>query len=191
MMQLQDWHQIRLQDVPASPWKNGGGTTQALVCWPHPSQWLFRMSVARIDNDGPFSEFKGVERWFAVLNGAGVALAFPDKRTVLGALDTVIQFSGDTPCDCTLIDGPTLDFNLMVQGAKAQMNRINRTFFSQYIKAKTILAIFVVDEGGHFVLNQQRHELSKASLYWVTLEQNVQIEFSDMHVLLIQMECSL
>jgi hypothetical protein len=28
-------------------------------------------------------------------------------------------------------------------------------------------------------------------LYWVTLEQNVQIEFSDMHVLLIQMECSL
>jgi hypothetical protein len=33
--------------------------------------------------------------------------------------------------------------------------------------------------------------LSKASLYWVTLEQNVQIEFSDMHVLLIQMECSL
>ena len=80
MTQLQDWHQIRLQDTPVSPWKNGGGTTQTLVCWPKPSDWVFRMSVARIDSDGPFSEFKGVDRWFAVLSGEGVVLQFPERR---------------------------------------------------------------------------------------------------------------
>jgi len=191
MTHRQDWHQVRLQDVPASPWKNGGGTTQALVCWPHPSEWVFRMSVARIDSDGPFSEFKGVERWFAVLSGAGVVLAFPNQQIVLGPLDPVIQFSGDLPCDCSLTDGPTLDFNLMVQGARANMTRINRAAFAQQIKATTTLAILVVVVGGQFVLNQQRQELDKASLYWVTLERDVQIEFHDMHVLLIQMECSL
>ncbi|MCE2667350.1 MAG: HutD family protein [Limnohabitans sp.] len=88
MTQLQDWHQIRLQDTPVSPWKNGGGTTQSLVCWPSPSDWVFRMSVARIDSDGPFSEFKGVDRWFAVLSGEGVVLQFPERRVEVGALIT-------------------------------------------------------------------------------------------------------
>lgn len=190
MMQLQDWQQIKLQDVPPSPWKNGGGTTQALVCWPNSTEWIFRMSVARIDSDGPFSEFKGVSRWFAVLQGEGVALQFPEKRVVLGAIDPVIQFSGDSPCHCCLTDGPTLDFNLMVQGISANMTRINRSNFVQNFRAGTTLAIFVVEEGGQCVLNEQSYALDNASLYWVTLKQDVQIALKDMHVLLIQMECS-
>ena len=190
MMQLQDWQQIKLQDVPPSPWKNGGGTTQALVCWPNSTEWVFRMSVARIDSDGPFSEFKGVSRWFAVLQGEGVALQFPEKRVVLGANDPVIQFSGNAPCHCCLTDGPTLDFNLMVQGISANMTRINRSNFVQNFRAGTTLAIFVVEEGGQCVLNEQSYALDNASLYWVTLKQDVQIALKDMHVLLIQMECS-
>lgn len=190
MMQLQDWQQIKLQDVPPSPWKNGGGTTQALVCWPNSTEWIFRMSVARIDSDGPFSEFKGVSRWFAVLQGEGVALQFPEKRVVLGAKDSVIQFSGNAPCHCCLTNGPTLDFNLMVQGISATMTRINRSNFIQNFRAGTTLAIFVVEEGGQCVLNEQSYTLDNASLYWVTLKQDVQIALKDMHVLLIQMECS-
>ncbi len=190
MMQLQDWQQIKLQDVPPSPWKNGGGTTQALVCWPNSTEWIFRMSVARIDSDGPFSEFNGVSRWFAVLKGDGVALQFPEKRVVLGAKDSVIQFSGNAPCHCCLTNGPTLDFNLMVLGISATMTRINRSNFIQNFRAGIILAIFVVEEGGQCVLNEQSYALDNASLYWVTLKQDVQIALKDMHVLLIQMECS-
>ena len=78
MTLLKDWHQIRLQDVPASPWKNGGGTTQSLICWPSPSQWVFRMSVARIDSDGPFSEFMGVERGMVrVVDESGEDYLYP------------------------------------------------------------------------------------------------------------------
>lgn len=190
MMQLQDWQQIKLQDVPPSPWKNGGGTTQALVCWPNSTEWIFRMSVARIDSDGPFSEFKGVSRWFAVLQGEGVALQFPEKRVVLDSKDPVLQFSGDSPCQCCLTDGPTLDFNLMVQGISATMTRINRSNFVQNFRVGTTLAIFVVEEGGQCDLNEQSYALDNASLYWVTLKQDVQIALKDMHVLLIQMECS-
>ena len=188
MTLLKDWHQIRLQDVPASPWKNGGGTTQSLICWPSPSQWVFRMSVARIDSDGPFSEFMGVERWFAVLRGNGVTLQFPDRRVVLGHKDPALQFSGETACQCSLTRGPTLDFNLMVQGISAKMARIDRLAYVGNFKSQTTLAIFVVEAGGHIQINQQTQELNTESLYWITLDQDLEIEFNDMHLLLIQME---
>ena len=190
MTLLKDWHQIRLQDVPASPWKNGGGTTQSLICWPSPSQWVFRMSVARIDSDGPFSEFMGVERWFAVLRGNGVTLQFPDRRVVLGHKDPALQFSGETACQCSLTRGPTLDFNLMVQGISAKMARIDRLAYVGNFKSQTTLAIFVVEAGGHIQINQQTQELNAEYLYWITLDQDEQIEFIGMHVMLIEMECS-
>lgn len=190
MTLLKDWHQIRLQDVPASPWKNGGGTTQSLICWPSPSQWVFRMSVARIDSDGPFSEFIGVERWFAVLRGNGVTLQFPDRRVVLGHKDPALQFSGETACQCSLTRGPTLDFNLMVQGISAKMARIDRLAYVGNFKSQTTLAIFVVEAGGYIQINQQTQELNTESLYWITLDQDEQIEFNGMHVMLIEMECS-
>ena len=190
MTLLKDWHQIRLQDVPASPWKNGGGTTQSLICWPSPSQWVFRMSVARIDSDGPFSEFMGVERWFAVLRGNGVTLQFPDRRVVLGHKDPALQFSGETACQCSLTRGPTLDFNLMVQGISAKMARIDRLAYIGNFKSQTTLAIFVVEADGHIQINQQTQELNTESLYWITLDQDEQIEFNGMHVMLIEMECS-
>jgi environmental stress-induced protein Ves len=188
MTQLQDWHQIRLQDTPVSPWKNGGGTTQSLVCWPNPSDWVFRMSVARIDSDGPFSEFKGVDRWFAVLSGEGVVLQFPERRVEAGALDAAVQFSGDLPCQCSLINGPTVDFNLMVQGVSANMARIYRSPYIAKFKAQTTLAIFVVEAGGRVRMGAQNFELNANSLYWITLDHDLEIEFNDMHLLLIQME---
>ena len=188
MTQLQDWHQIRLQDTPVSPWKNGGGTTQSLVCWPNPSDWVFRMSVARIDSDGPFSEFKGVDRWFAVLSGEGVVLQFPERRVEAGALDAAVQFSGDLPCQCSLINGPTVDFNLMVQGVSANMARIDRSPYIAKFKAQTTLAIFVVEAGGRVRMGSQNYELNANSLYWIKLDHDLEIEFNDMHLLLIQME---
>lgn len=188
MTQLQDWQQIRLQDTPVSPWKNGGGTTQSLVCWPSPSDWVFRMSVARIDSDGPFSEFKGVDRWFAVLSGEGVVLQFPERRVEVGALDKAVQFSGNLPCQCSLTNGPTVDFNLMVKGVSANMARIERSPYVAKFKAQTTLAIFVVEAGGRVRMGAENDELNANTLYWITLDHDLEIEFNDMHLLLIQME---
>jgi environmental stress-induced protein Ves len=191
MTPLQDWQQIRLQDTPVSPWKNGGGITQLLVCWPSTSDWVFRMSVARVDSDGPFSEFKGVDRGFPGLSGKGVVLQFPEHRVEVGALDTAIQFSGDVPCQCSLTNGPTVDFNLMVKGVSANMVRIYCSPYVAKFKAQTTLAIFVVETGGRVRISSQNHELNANSLYWITLDRDVEIEFNDMHLLLIQMGPSL
>src|SRR5689334_20024474 len=69
------WHRISLNDVPLTPWRNGKGNTRELVAFPVRDQWHWRMSVADIETDGPFSRFEGVKRWFAVLSGAGVRLS--------------------------------------------------------------------------------------------------------------------
>jgi hypothetical protein len=55
-------------------WRNGGGVTRELLTWPGGQAWAVRMSVADVHAPGPFSRFDGIERWFAVLEGAGVEL---------------------------------------------------------------------------------------------------------------------
>jgi len=109
--------------VPAQPWRNGGGSTRELLAWPPAGNWSLRISMADISADGPFSAFPGIERWFAVLTGAGVALAFPEgERRVLGG-DPPFRFDGGAAPGCRLLDGPTRDLNLMQRGGRATMRR--------------------------------------------------------------------
>jgi environmental stress-induced protein Ves len=98
------------------PWKNGGGVTRELLRLPATGDdWTLRISVADIDTDGPFSPFDGVSRWFAVLAGAGVRLAWPDRALDVCRGDAALQFDGADPPGCTLLNGATRDLNVMVR----------------------------------------------------------------------------
>lgn len=111
---------IALADVPAQPWKNGGGLTRELLAWPTLADWTVRVSVADIERDGPFSAFPGVARWFVVLEGEGVRLAFADavrRERVQRRGDPPLAFDGAAAPACRLVDGPTRDLNLMLRGA--------------------------------------------------------------------------
>jgi hypothetical protein len=51
-------HRFDLQDLPATPWKNGGGLTREVLWQPAGASlddFDWRVSVAQIDSDGPFS----------------------------------------------------------------------------------------------------------------------------------------
>ena len=117
------WQIRRLADAAPVAWRNGGGVTHELAAWPSTADWRWRISVAEVAKDGPFSHFPGVDRRFAVLSGAGVRLCFADRIVALTALDAPIAFSGEDACDCQLIGGATLDFNLMSQGLVARLDR--------------------------------------------------------------------
>ena len=60
---------------------------------------------------------RGVDRWFAVLSGAGVLLGNP-VQTVRRD-DGPINFAGESAPDCHLIDGATRDLNLMIRRDRA------------------------------------------------------------------------
>ena len=112
-----NWRVTSLADAASTLWKNGGGTTRELVAWPDAEHWVWRMSVAEVAHSGPFSRFEGVQRWFAVLAGAGVVLTQNGQRQTLTVDSAPFCFDGGTSTDCELLDGPTQDFNLMMRVA--------------------------------------------------------------------------
>ena len=113
---------VRTPDAAPQPWKNGGGVTRELLRLPADGgdDWTLRISVADIAADGPFSPFAGVTRWFAVLDGAGVRLAFPDRTLDVRRGDAPLRFDGAEAPGCALLDGATRDLNVMVRHARAE-----------------------------------------------------------------------
>ncbi|MEG1056294.1 MAG: HutD family protein, partial [Janthinobacterium sp.] len=59
-----------LNQIPHSPWKNGGGSTREIVCFPPGAgmdSFAWRISVATISQAGPFSAFAGIDRQIMLL----------------------------------------------------------------------------------------------------------------------------
>jgi len=108
---------VRFDDVTPQPWKNGGGVTRDLLAWPGPADWQLRVSVAEVARSGPFSAYPGIERWFAVVQGAGLVLHFADGDSKLTSDSPPLCFDGASAPGCDLVAGPTLDLNLMAHSA--------------------------------------------------------------------------
>lgn len=106
---------IRVSDCPPQAWKNGGGITHELLTLPNAANWVLRISVADITQNGAFSSFAGVQRSFAVIEGHGVELRFAHQTVRLTQASEPLQFDGAAAPDCALIDGATRDLNLMCQ----------------------------------------------------------------------------
>ena len=117
---------VELANVTPTPWRNGGGATRELLAWPSAERWALRLSVAQIERDGPFSSFHGIERWFAVIDGAGVELRFgsADRIRRVGPADEVLRFDGGIAPACRLLDGPTQDLNLMLARGRGGLQRL-------------------------------------------------------------------
>lgn len=114
---------VEAQSVSPQAWRNGGGQTRELLAWPVGGDWRLRISRADIETDGPFSAFAGVERWCAVLQGAGVVLTFEDAEHTLHPGAAPLCFAGAAAPGCRLLDGPTQDLNLMLRQGTGVMRQ--------------------------------------------------------------------
>jgi environmental stress-induced protein Ves len=95
-------------------WKNNLGWTREIVRVPDADDWSWRLSIAEIERDAPFSSFPGVERELVLLRGHGLRLRFDDGETVeLQPPHGRHRFAGERALVGELADGPTHDFNLM------------------------------------------------------------------------------
>ena len=115
---------IRYEECESSLWKNGGGSTKQLLIWPKGadlSNFDFRISIATISSDGPFSLFHGIDRQLCILEGEGVKLHI--KGNDLGQSEEIILrpnerpfcFSGETIIESMLLNKEVLDFNVMTK----------------------------------------------------------------------------
>ncbi len=104
-------------DFITTPWKNGGGITHEIARQDGDAGWLWRLSIAEVASDGPFSRFAGYTRILTVIDGAGIALYGP--AGVLTALPLrPVAFDGSTPIEGRLLAGPLRDLNLIYDPAR-------------------------------------------------------------------------
>jgi hypothetical protein len=116
---------LRQADYRAMAWKNGGGTTAEIAVEPQDASaaggFLWRLSLATIDQSGPFSAFPGCERTILLVEGDGFVLDIAGQEPIV--VDRRFRpavFSGDRPAACRLRGGPSRDLNLMIDRARIQ-----------------------------------------------------------------------
>jgi environmental stress-induced protein Ves len=115
-------HTFVVADLPAVPWKNGGGVTREIVCQPPGAgmdSFDWRVSIAHIASDGPFSAFPGIDRVITLLSGGGVHLSSADGQVNhrLGSPLAPFAFAGEAAIHARLLEGDCHDFNVMTRRA--------------------------------------------------------------------------
>ena len=105
---------IRRSEFKSVPWKNRGGITHEIARQDGRQNLLWRISIAEVSQDGPFSQFVGLSRSLTVIAGTGMNLIDAAGNLAHTALPLQpITFSGDEPLQGALLDGPCQDFNLI------------------------------------------------------------------------------
>jgi environmental stress-induced protein Ves len=112
---------ITLRNQPESwkLWKNGGGLTREIAVYPESAgteDFLWRVSIAKIERPGPFSRFPHARRRLMLLEGKGIFFQFADRAMTLNGIEQTIEFSGEEDLDCSPIDGACLVLNVMTRG---------------------------------------------------------------------------
>jgi uncharacterized protein len=112
---------IRANTLKSRPWKNGGGETTEIAVWPVGASldtFDWRISMATVEQDGPFSVFPGIDRTLALLKG-GLKLQFADRpNAVLTPGSTPFSFPGELAVTAELWGGPAHDLNVMTRRGK-------------------------------------------------------------------------
>ncbi|MFC7247704.1 HutD family protein [Catellatospora aurea] len=102
-------------DRIAVAWRNGGGITREIFVHPRGvDDFQWRLSIADVVADGPFSAFPGYRRVITVLTGAGMRLTVDGVGHDVGPLEP-FEFDGGAQTSCTLPGGPITDLNLIVR----------------------------------------------------------------------------
>ncbi len=110
---------LRHAEYRRMPWKNGGGETTEIAIFPQGASvdsFDWRISMATVASDGPFSLFVGIDRTLSILEGDGIALAVDGEAPVeLTRKTPPFAFAADVPAASRLLGGKVLDLNVMTR----------------------------------------------------------------------------
>lgn len=106
-----------LASILVEPWRNGGGVTRTLAA--NGTHW--RVSLAQVERDGPYSQFEGMTRISFVLNGLGVTL-HDGVSVVELAPFAAVEYDGGTAWTASLKGGPVTALNVMSATGRYRTN---------------------------------------------------------------------
>lgn len=130
-------------DYTAMPWKNGKGVTVELARAEREGQLLWRLSMATVSEDGPFSLFPGIARNLTVLEGPGFRLVGDGIDLPCLPLSPV-AFAGDAAVHAVETGGEaSIDFNVMTDATlpPAQVDIVTQ---ARNVDAADLTALFAL-----------------------------------------------
>ncbi|RJT76246.1 HutD family protein [Arthrobacter cheniae] len=101
--------------VPATAWRNGAGNTREIAAFRSAGStvdFAWRVSVADLARNAPFSRLPGVDRTLLIASGDGIVLDVAGTSTQLDER-AILVFSGEDDAAVTLSHGPAVAVNLM------------------------------------------------------------------------------
>lgn len=113
---------LRSDEYRRMPWRNGSGETAEIVIGPAGATiegFDWRVSMAHIEVDGPFSSFPGKDRTLMILRGDGLKLSIADGEPAELTRDSdPFAFPGDVAARAALLGGAVTDLNVMTNRAR-------------------------------------------------------------------------
>jgi environmental stress-induced protein Ves len=95
------------------PWANGRGVSYEVARENDGhGEWRWRLAIAPINEDGPFSSLPGVHRELTLIDGDGLVLTI-DGNMVACRRGEVVRFAGYSHTHAALTHGPVVDLNVM------------------------------------------------------------------------------
>lgn len=145
-------------DYTDQPWANGRGRTIELLRVEKQGQLLWRLSMAMVVQDGPFSLFPGMERNLTVLSGPGFRLKGRGIDLRCDAL-VPVAFPGDVPVRALRTLGQqSSDFNVMT-ARHLQKPAVTVEHDGSVLPAGGTLALLALGEVAVNEVVLQRHDL--------------------------------
>jgi len=101
------------------PWRNGAGSTVELLKRELPNhstgEFLWRLSMADVVENGSFSTFNNYDRTLVLLAGQGITLRYDDLEVTLIKPLQLARFKGESTTIASIHEGPIKDFNIMTR----------------------------------------------------------------------------
>lgn len=106
----------------AMPWRNGKGMTLEIARDPAAGDhFTWRLSLADIAQNGPFSAYPGYRRALVLVHGDDLRLKFRGHgEHRLSPARRGTRFEGDWNTECTVAHGPCTDLSLIVHRGSAR-----------------------------------------------------------------------
>ncbi|HEY9039509.1 MAG TPA: HutD family protein [Roseovarius sp.] len=135
-------HRFDLHTIPAQPWLNGAGTRQDLAARQHDGETVWRLSVAAIDRDCPFSTYPGFARLHTLIAGVGTRLTGAGVDIEVRPM-VPVAFDGAVALNCTLIAGPATALNLIYDPAAIRADLLALEAGAHMVEAREIAMLCV------------------------------------------------
>jgi hypothetical protein len=159
---------LRRDQYRSMPWRNGLGVTLEIAREPAAdSEFLWRLSLATVEDSGPFSSYPGYRRSVSLIAGNGFRLDIGGQEpAILDSVGATALFSGGAYTGCTLFNGRSTDLSLMVRdpGTINSVTRIQGAAARVVpLRSGTLNAVFSLSEGTVLTLSGSAGPGSQAS----------------------------